>query len=336
MMSKGELIALLHEHSEHGNDDPLMLGIAELKLLEISDVPEGATICPGERTADGTFTTEWDGVFFKEDGTFVVETRETNYRKFWYSPLNLEHYCDLLYRAVLLRQKRQKDVEAMEMADDGAFITLVYRIFPKSKNLGEIFEEVKRVEHELRSTAEEVSDQVGLLAAKAAGQLSRYDDSGLEDLITVVNTSTDSNEKGSALEELLCRLLETVPGFKVQDRVTTTTEEIDVVIQNNSDAWPWKSEPPLVLVECKNWSTSCGKNELVPFLAKIQNRRGRCAVGIFVSWNGYAKTFHEELLRDSKGSLVIITLCGDEVTAAAIGDHFQSLLEEGWKKATLT
>src|SRR5258706_8255160 len=90
--------------------------------------------------------------------------------------------------------------------------------------------------------------------------------------------------KGRALEELVSRLFSTVRGFAVDDkRLRTQTEEIDLVVANGSDDPKLKREEAIILVECKNWSTKCGKNEFIELKGKMENRRGRCSLGFLVS-----------------------------------------------------
>jgi len=70
----------------------------------------------------------------------------------------------------------------------------------------------------------------------------------------------------------------------------------------------------LILVECKNWTTKkAGKNEYVAFREKLINRRGRAKLGLFVSGLGYAKTFFEEDLRNSKEDILIIPIDVSEI-----------------------
>lgn len=139
-------------------------------------------------------------------------------------------------------------------------------------------------------------------------------------LLQAVETATDSTTKGSALENLLAFLLRAVPGFEVKQGVRTMTEEIDVKVVNAHRDPRWR-DTPIILFECKNWSTTCGKNELVLFERKLENRRGRATLGFIVSWRGFAKTASHELLRGSRGNIQVAFLTGDDLrTAAASGD----------------
>ena len=79
----------------------------------------------------------------------------------------------------------------------------------------------------------------------------------VSDLVARVDTAESAAEKGSSLEALMAALFEQVPGFVVYDRNTrTATEEIDLVVLNDSQDPLYLREGPLVLVKCKNSSTA--------------------------------------------------------------------------------
>jgi hypothetical protein len=143
----------------------------------------------------------------------------------------------------------------------------------------------------------------------------------LNNLVEAIDKARSADEKGKSLEDLVCQLFMTIPGFSVSDRgdrVRTATEEIDVVVTNNSDDPRFKREGAIILVECKNWSGKkrCGKNELGAFERKVENRNDRCSLGFFVSWNGFAVTFEREQLRGSRERILIVPLTGTDIRAA--------------------
>src|SRR5437870_5007521 len=114
--------------------------------------------------------------------------------------------------------------------------------------------------------------------------------------------SQDSHEKGKALEDLLAALLASIEGFIVIGRDSNTaTEEIDIVIRNQSREGAWQKESPIILVECKNWHAKrVGKNEFVLFKEKMENRVGRCELGFLICTENFADTIEKEMLRSSK------------------------------------
>jgi hypothetical protein len=120
--------------------------------------------------------------------------------------------------------------------------------------------------------------QLGYSGGQMVGLLSPELRLPLIDQIRKVEEASTPASKGTSLEELLARIFSMVPGFEVTSRIHTETEEIDLVVLNGSGEPRWRAEKPLILVECKNWSSRCGKNELVQFREKLRNRRTRPAV----------------------------------------------------------
>ena len=94
-----------------------------------------------------------------------------------------------------------------------------------------------------------------------------------------------SQEKGSALEDLLRYLLDSVPGVSVRKvRVQTQAEEIDIVAFNERRDRAFADWDPIIFVECKNWRERVGKDEVVVFLDKL--RGAGLHFGILVAREG--------------------------------------------------
>jgi len=130
-----------------------------------------------------------------------------------------------------------------------------------------------------------------------------------------VHCWTERAKKGVALESLCTLIFGTVPGWqRIESRVHSVTEEIDLVILNESEDVFWRNYQTLLLVECKNWSSrnKPGRVEFDAFSAKIDRRGQRdCRLGFFVSVGGVAETFMEEVRRIAK----------DEKVVAVIDEH---------------
>jgi hypothetical protein len=118
-----------------------------------------------------------------------------------------------------------------------------------------------------------------------------------------------------------------VPGFTATGRVSTETEEIDIRIQNASEDEVWRRESALLIAECKNWSGKCGKDELVVFRGKIENRTGRVSEGFLISWNGFAETVTAEMLRGTREDLLIVPLTGEDLRGAVRDGDFPERLK---------
>jgi type I restriction enzyme M protein len=155
----------------------------------------------------------------------------------------------------------------------------------------------------------------------------------LKELVTRIESARSPDEKGRALEALVATLFAGIPGFEVQRRTRTVTEEIDITVLNGSDDHRFRREEAFIVIECKNWSTVCGKDELVVFKEKIANRSGRCSVGFLVSWNGFAATVKQEMLRGSRERPLVVPIDGEMLVRAVEQDNFFDVLGTAFNAA---
>ncbi len=318
-----------------GNEEPLLLPPSDLALLTANDLPEDTKLSVGE-IKDNTMHIEWDGHFFKEGRILKAYCQYVFTRKFWDAPLGMPHYFDLIKRSIETREKTKKDVRFLEWDDDGAYIHLSYECTDLPDKLSEAYKEVLKRQHWLEEAAESVSARAGIFAAEIAQKVSGWGSSSSEELVTTVESAKTTDEKGRSLEELIARLFGTIPGFTVSGRVRTETEEIDISILNNSSDPRFMREEALILVECKNWMSKCGKNEFVILKEKMENRKGRCSIGFLVSWNGFKETITKEMLRGSRERVLIVPLDGRQIREAVREDKFMNCIIKAWEGAINT
>jgi hypothetical protein len=155
-------------------------------------------------------------------------------------------------------------------------------------------------------------------------------------LLTLVERATNSDLKGRALEELVSKLFLTIPGLGVISRIKTATEEIDIGIFNDTDNGFLASEGAVILAECKNWSSKCGRDEFSLLEKKTENRRDRCSLSFLISWNGFTGTIEKELLRSSRQRLVIVPLTGDDLRKAVNDNNFFEVIQSAWRNVIFT
>jgi len=109
----------------------------------------------------------------------------------------------------------------------------------------------------------------------------------------------DKNEKGKLLEKLLSTLIARDENFAITDvNLRTRSEELDIVVEN-SGLVPFFSQLrcPIILFECKNWSSKIGADEIRNFAQKVQNRpRALCSVGVLVTVTELTRDASNELL----------------------------------------
>jgi len=330
-MKKADILAQFADHDR--GDEPISVLVASLAKIAVDEFPEGIEVQPVASISGNTQVIEWDGVLLKKKGVIYAEARQLVTRKYWNLPLNAEHFIDIVRRSVETRSRHEKDVEFINFDDDGAFLNLEYRIATHAKNLGDAYAIAQKVTEQLEAPAHAASEKAGQAAADIAGKVSGFSTGELGKLFHVVDAAATTDEKGRSLEELVCRLFQTIPGFSISDRIRTATEEIDISILNASQEPIWDKEKTLILAECKNWSGKAGKNEVVLFRSKIENRRNRSSFGVLVSWNGFAGTVEKELLRGSHESPLIALLTRDDIKKAISTGDFNSVLQQGWNKA---
>lgn len=315
-------------------DDEAYLGlpVAVLSKLELTDVPDGASFQVGTMK-EGVLHLDWSGTIGRDGSALYGEADETWTRKYWYQPLGLEQYLDLLRRSVETRQRTHGDVAVTYEDDDGAYVALRFRIATSETNLGKAYAAIRKVADEVAESAQRASDEIGARIAEIAARLSGWGDQSLDVLVDAVERASTTQEKGRSLEELCSRLFESVPGLRVTQRIRTETEEIDISVLNDSEDPRLRREGAIILAECKNWSGRCGKNEFVVFKAKLENRSGRSTLGVLISWNGFADTITKEMLRGSREELLIVPLAGQDIRAAVQSGDFTEVLLRAWDKA---
>jgi len=225
------------------------------------------------------------------------------------------------------------DVELIDFEDDGAYVSLRFRIDTDEKNLGKAFDAIRKIADEMEEAAEQAEDEVGQRIAEVAARLSGWGSESLDALVNKVETARSADDKGRTLEELCARLFSTIPGLTVTGRVRTETEEIDISVLNDSAEPRLRREAAFILAECKNWSSKCGKNEFVVFHAKMANRSRRCTLGFLISWNGFRETVTKEMLRGSREEILVVPLTGEDIRAAVRSTDFSKVLLQCWDRA---
>ena len=132
--------------------------------------------------------------------------------------------------------------------------------------------------------------------ASATGDLARSIQFGrLETMLSSArDRDVDKQERGRRLEALVAALLD-IPDTGLallEKRLKHADEELDLVLRNDLQEPFWRNfNSPLVLVECKNWTSRVDINELRVLETKMRDRGRLCNVGIFVSLSGFSKPF---------------------------------------------
>lgn len=99
--------------------------------------------------------------------------------------------------------------------------------------------------------------------------------------------AASTTERGDALEDLIVYLFESIPGVSEPHRKTRNpgnVGEIDVAFWNDGTPDGLRGFDSFVLIECKNWASRVGYEEVVVFHEKLASR-GR-SFGIMVAASG--------------------------------------------------
>lgn len=138
--------------------------------------------------------------------------------------------------------------------------------------------------------------------------------------------ATTSHDKGRTLEEVMNALLRLAGVFRrVEPNFANGIEEFDLV--GFAEEPRWHSESQLWLIECKNWSTTVGRNEFDVLVGKMGRRHGACKRGLMVAWGGVTEPFVRgaHLLPDA----VVATANRDDL-AQAVASSDRATVIRGW------
>ncbi len=333
-MNKNEL-KILFDGSE---DEPVDLQVNQLKDIQCKDIPNNSFFRVTSLSNDGYTVEEIEGQFLVTNKSIEVLMFLNWPRKYWSGVLGMSQYMDLLKRYIEFQEKENKDVSFTSFEDEDDWCHLHYSIHLGSttsyKNLEVAYMKAKEIIEGLEQRVQDAVEKIDSTLDGVKRNIELFGSLKISELVKKVkDKNLSKNEKGIVLEALLVKLFESIKGIKVTERVRTVTEEIDLVLSNNCKKGFWKNETPIVLVEAKNQKKKTDKNDIVIFRDKVENRRGRCKLGFFISSAGYTKTVDQTLLRGSKSDTVIVLLTVDEILKRL--QDFPDLLEEKWNAAVM-
>ena len=230
--------------------------------------------------------------------------------------MGLAYHMDLMRRLAEFRYSQNNDIANIQFEDEGDWCHLNYEIIIPNEveNLEDAYLYAMKIENWIDKTVSITQDKISGIINDV---ITKYNENSLlkfPELISKVKSAQKIEDKGKYLEELIARFFSEIEGFKIIERKRTKTEEIDIVIVNNSERNFWKSESNLILLE---------------------NRRGRAKLGFFVSTNGFAKTFTLEDMRNSKADLLIVPIdLGQIINIIETSDDFTEELQTLYVDAT--
>lgn len=313
------------------DDEPIFINYEDIKMILLKDIPKGVNFEVVGILGDNHYETKLEGVFTVNSNWVNVHMYHNWYRKYWDNPLGLKYHMDLMKRLLEFRGEHFKDTYNVEFDDEGDWCHLYYDFkinYDNNENLEKVFSRALQKYKWVEDHVNKVQERIFNLINEIREEYNVYKLVDIPKLYHMTEIEKNSQVKGAILEELVSRIFSSIDGFSVKERVRTDTEEIDVVIRNQSTDTIWIKESPVILIECKNWTSVVGKNEYVVFREKVKNRNSRAKVGILVSWNGFASTVNKENLRNSKDDIVIISLDKNDIKDIMESDSYIEKIKE--------
>lgn len=337
MTDRDELLSAVagfDDDDEYEDDDPVFVALVDLKHLNADDLGVGVRVQATIGTTEPISLASSLVLTRHASGELVALIEEVGWRKFWYLSLGVEEYYTLVREACESRSRSHGDVKIVEAHDEDVLFGLTYELVVPRSNLRDAWDYATAVQSEMIEAAEAVNVGVQDLFTSTRRRLEGWGADPLHALVDRMRTGT-AQEKGRTLEELSSRLFNSVPGFNAVGHVVTATEEIDLRVFNGSDDPLWRRESHLLIAECKNWASRCGKNEFVLFKEKLANRVGRVSCGFLISWNGFAETVTREMLRGSREDLLVVPVSGADLRRAVRDENFGTVIRELHEAAVL-
>jgi CheY-like chemotaxis protein len=144
---------------------------------------------------------------------------------------------------------------------------------------------------------------------------------------------TTAARKGRLLEDLVELLLKQIPGFVIAVRRRSDDEEFDLVVRNESSDPLWSKDSQYFLVECKNWSSKVGPDDLDRFVAKLERRHGRAKLGFFIAPNGFTAGFSSTLATRRREHLLVVPIDDRALSDLVTGPDREGLLKDLHQRA---
>src|SRR3989454_6940197 len=98
------------------DEEPVFLPPDVLPKLTVDDLPKNIAVEVGV-LKDGVMHLDWSGRL-RKGKRILGEADYTWTRKYWYGPIGLEQYFDLVRRAVEVRQKTHGDVSSINRSEE--------------------------------------------------------------------------------------------------------------------------------------------------------------------------------------------------------------------------
>lgn len=313
-----------------GRGDFVSIPVSHLKDVRLKNIPDNVGINPVLKIKGSCITSlfDYDCILYKNCGSITI----MELRKYWRGILGLEYHMYLLAEAIQTKSREIRSIHFDDIQEDEQLIMINFHVDLNEDML--VLDAIKTIDETIMKGVsvglERLSDTFHIYIKEQFPQyLSKINfETELMKKWEEALAEKDSNKKGLALERLVKLVFLTINGLQPSHRVQTQTEEIDIFIRNESPDAFWSKLSPFILVECKNWSSKVGKDEIVIFRSKLENRFGLSKVGFLVSINGFYDTVKKEMIRSSKGDISIVLVDGAALKKLVLNPNRNEYLKE--------
>jgi hypothetical protein len=134
-------------------------------------------------------------------------------------------------------------------------------------------------------------------------------------------------DKGGMLEEFLRTLFDVAEGLEIVGKnIRTEDQELDLVLKNGVQRhFRTTLASPLILVECKNWSTPVATAEARVFERKLRQAGPRCALGLFLTLHGVTRPFLGHLNAIRRDGIYGIVITGEQIGQLLLSAEFDAV-----------
>lgn len=142
--------------------------------------------------------------------------------------------------------------------------------------------------------------------------------------------------RGRRLEELILRILVSVPGFvEASKNLRTETDELDLVVRNESPDEFWRKLTPYLLAEAKNWSRPVGTPEVGWFGLKLQQRVADASTGFLFAPEGFSERVDTQVQLLRQQGVQVVPVDGEAMHALVHSADRSTLLKSLHHKAAV-
>jgi len=168
----------------------------------------------------------------------------------------------------------------------------------------------------------------------------RYSKRRISELFQTIDTTTDANIQGDALEELTCLLFLAIPGIKFGKKDffnERKSQEIDIGFSNFNPYNGLNMIDPIIIVECKSSSEPLCSKDTAWFIDKI--RRKHQKFGFLISLSGITgnptknNAAHDVIMQAfNQEGIMIFIIIREEILSLTDTKDFVELIQQKFSK----